>query len=63
MTDVIIAVAVFVAIVSLADVYYDLADMIMPHADPFSEVLLLLVVPSLFLAVILSLGISAMRSN
>lgn len=62
-TDVVIAVAVFIATIRIAPILYDLMDPVQANADPFSLALMQLVIPSIFIAIILSIGISAVREN
>lgn len=61
LTDVVLSLFVLVATISLAPTIYRFIGMVTAEADPFSELLLMLVVPMLFLALIISVGVSARR--
>jgi hypothetical protein len=61
LVDVILSLFVLVATISLAPTIYRFIGMVTAEADPFSELLLMLVVPMLFLALIISVGVSARR--
>lgn len=61
LTDVIIAGVVVVASVAASPVYYDLIGPIAAEADPFSALMLQLIVPSIFIGIIISVGVSARR--
>lgn len=63
LTDVVIAAIVSIAAVALAPVYYDMIGVITADADPLSELMLQLVVPFLFLGIIISVGVSARRTD
>lgn len=60
-TDVVMAAVVTIVSLALSPVYYDLVDTITAHAGPLGTVLLELVVPFLYLGIIISVGVSAMR--
>lgn len=50
---------VLVGLLALAPIFYRFIDMATASADPFSSLLLQLVVPLLFIALIISVGVSA----
>jgi hypothetical protein len=57
--DVFMSFLVLISMLALAPVIYQFIGMVRVEADPFSALLLGLVVPLLFLALILSMGVSA----
>lgn len=61
LVDVIMAGVVMVVILVTAPVWYTFADMAAADADPFSALLMRLIVPSLLLALAISAGVSARR--
>lgn len=61
LTDVIVAAAVIIAVIGITPVYYDLIAPVSAEADAFSALMLQLIVPSLFLGIIISIGVSARR--
>lgn len=62
LVDVILMLIVVVSIVVTAPFYYAFTAMAAANADPFSALLLRLVVPLMILAAIISIGVSARRS-
>lgn len=60
-TDAIMAFAIVVALLALAPVLFEFTAMIGGEADPLSGLILQLVVPLFFVAVIISVGVSAKR--
>lgn len=60
-TDVVSAVAAVIAAVALAPLYYVFIDRLAAESGPLTSVLLELVVPSIMLALVISIGISAAR--
>lgn len=63
LTDIIIAAVVVIAGVATSPVYYELIGPIAAEADPFSQLMLQLVVPSIFMGTIISIGVSARRAT
>lgn len=63
LTDIVVAAIVTIAAAALGPVYYDMISVITADADPLSELMLQLVVPFLFLGIIISMGVSARRSD
>ncbi|QLD84612.1 hypothetical protein HWV23_02430 [Natronomonas halophila] len=63
LTDVVLTLFVLVATISLAPTIYHFIGMVSAEADPFSSLLLQLVVPALFIGLILSVGVSARRGT
>jgi len=59
LADAVLSLLVLVAMLVLAPVIYQFIGMARSEADPFSALLLGLVVPLLFLALLLSMGVSA----
>lgn len=59
MVDVIMTFVVLVGLVGIAPWLYDLVDMLQGPADPLTGTLLALMIPLLFIALILSMGVSA----
>lgn len=57
--DVIMTFAVVVALIGIAPWLYDIIEMLQTEADPLTGALLALFVPLLFVAVLLSMGVSA----
>lgn len=63
LVDVAMTFLILVALMSLAPHYFTFTDMITSDADSFSALLLDLVVPTLFIALLLSVGVSARRGS
>lgn len=61
LVDVAMTFFVLVALVALSPWYWHFIDMVVAEADPFSSILLRLILPVLFIALLLSIGISARR--
>lgn len=59
LVDVIIGVAVIVAVVALAPVWNHFIGLASSAADPFTQTVLQLAIPLMLLGVIVSLGVSA----
>ncbi len=59
LVDVILALLVLVPLMVLAPFFYKFIGMVSKSADPFSALLLQLFVPFLFIALIVSVGVSA----
>ena len=59
MTDVVLLGVVSVMAFALAPIYYDMIALVRPHAGPFGDMLLELIVPFVFLGIIISAGVSA----
>lgn len=63
LVDVVMTFFIVVSLLALAPTFYTFTDMIVPKADSFSALLLRLVVPFLFIALIVSVGVSARRGG
>lgn len=63
LVDVLLTFFVLVGLLVLAPNYYKFIDMVSAEADPFSSILLQMVVPLLFIALIVSVGVSARGSR
>lgn len=61
LVDIVMTFFLVVAIIVLAPFFYEFTDMVSTEADPFSALLLELVLPILVIALIISVGISAKR--
>jgi len=61
--DVIMMLSVIVTIVVTAPFYYEFTSMVAAEADPFTSLLLQLVLPGIILGAILSIGVSARRAT
>lgn len=59
LTDTVVGMFVFVALISVAPFFYTFIGMASGSADPFTALLMQLTVPLLFIALIVSLGVSA----
>lgn len=59
LVDMIIGVTVLIPILVLAPVIWKFIDMIVPRADPFTQLLLSLTIPLLLLSFVVSMGVSA----
>lgn len=63
LVDAVLTFFVLVAVVVTAPFYYKFIGMVSGEADPFSALLLQLVVPLMLLALIISVGVSARRGG
>jgi hypothetical protein len=63
MTDVLLTVFVLVAIIVTAPFWYKFIGMVSAEADPFTSLVLQLVVPILLVGLIVSAGVSARRAG
>lgn len=63
LVDAIMSFVVLVALLVLAPHIYNFLDMVRSVADPFSATLMQLFVPFLFLAILISIGVSAKRGG
>lgn len=63
LVDVIMGVVVLVAVLVMAPWLYEFIGMMAGEADPFSRLVLQLLVPSLLIAVVISVGVSARRGG
>ena len=61
LTDAIMAFVVIVALLATSPILFEFSAMVGSAADPLSSLVLQLVVPLLFVAVIISVGVSARR--
>lgn len=61
--DSLLTVIVLVGLIALAPIFAKFTGMITSAADPFSSLLFQLAIPSLFIALILSVGVSARRGG
>lgn len=61
LTDAIMAFVVIVALLATSPILFEFSAMVGSEADPLSSLVLQLVVPLLFVAVIISVGVSARR--
>lgn len=61
LVDVVLTFFVLVSIIVLAPVFYRFIGMVSAEADPFSGLLLQLMVPLLIIGLIVSVGVSARR--
>lgn len=61
LTDIVLTFALLVALMVLAPVIYEFVGMVSSTADPLSGMLLQLAIPLLFIALIVSVGVSARR--
>lgn len=61
LVDVVLTFFTLVPIIVLAPVFYKFTGMASSEADPFSSLLLQLVLPMLIIALIISVGVSARR--
>jgi len=59
LTDVVTGALVLVALIALAPFFYTFAGMASSTADPFSGLLLQLVVPVIFIGLLISIAVSA----
>jgi hypothetical protein len=62
-TDVILGLVVLVALIVTAPFWYQFIGMASGEADPFTSLVLQLIVPFLFIALIVSIGASARRAG
>jgi hypothetical protein len=62
-TDVVLTLVVLVGLIAVAPFFYKFTGMVASEADPFTSLVLQLVVPLLFLGVIVSVGASARRAG
>ena len=62
-TDAIAGAATVAAAAGTAPLYYDLMEPVTTGAGPLTSILMELVVPSIFLGVVISLGASALREE
>jgi len=60
-TDAIMTFVVVVALLALSPIFFEFSAMVGTEADPLSGMILQLVVPLFFVAVIVSVGVSAKR--
>lgn len=63
LVDVVLTFFTLVPIIVLAPVFYKFTGMASSEADPFSSLLLQLVLPMLIIALIISVGVSARRGS
>lgn len=63
LVDVAMTFFVLVAMIVLSPWYWHFIDMVAAEADPFSSILLRLVLPLLFIVLIMSIGVSARRGG
>lgn len=63
LVDAVMTFFVLAGILTLAPIFYRFIDMAAAEADPFSSLLLQLVVPLLFITLLLSVGVSARRQR
>lgn len=63
LVDVTMGFLLLVAIIALAPTIFEFVDMAVGSADQFSALLLGLIVPILFVALIISMGVSARRGG
>jgi len=61
LVDVVLTMFVLVGIIALAPIFYKFTGMVSAQADPFSGLLLQLVLPMLIIALLISVGVSARR--
>jgi len=62
LSDVVLTFFGIVALLALAPVLTRFQDMVAAEADPFSALLLRLVIPAIILGILLSVGVSARRT-
>lgn len=62
-TDVLLTLLVVVGLIVTAPLYYKFIGMVSAQADPFTSLVLQLVVPLLFISVIVGAGASARRAG
>lgn len=62
LSDVVLTFFGLVALLALAPVFTRFQNMVAAEADPFSAILLRLVVPALIIGILLSVGVSARRT-
>jgi len=62
LSDVVLTFFGMVALLALAPVFGQFQDMVAAEADPFSALLLRLVVPAIIIGILLSVGVSARRT-
>lgn len=60
-TDGIITFVTMVALLALSPIFFEFATLVQGEADPLSGMVLSLVVPLLFVAILISVGVSARR--
>lgn len=60
-TDGIITFVTMVALLALSPLFFEFATLVQSEADPLSGMVLSLVVPLLFVAILISVGVSARR--
>lgn len=63
LSDVILTFFTLVGIIATAPFWYKFIGMVAAEADPFSSLLLQLMVPLLIIALIISVGVSARRGS
>jgi hypothetical protein len=62
LSDVVLTFFGLVALLALAPVFGRFTDMITQTADPFSSILVQLIIPGIIIGILLSVGVSARRS-
>lgn len=62
LSDVVLTFFGLVALLSLAPVFGKFTGMITSTADPFSSILAQLIIPSIIIGILISVGVSARRS-
>jgi len=60
-TDGIITFVTMVALLALSPVFFEFSTIVQSEADPLSGLILSIVVPLFFLAILISVGVSARR--
>lgn len=63
LVDAVVGLLVLVSIMALAPLMYNFTDMVVAEADPFSSLLLRLVLPLLIIGFVVSIGVSARRGG
>lgn len=63
LVDALMSFFVLVAVIALAPQFYRFTGMAASSADPFSSLLLQLVMPTIIIALMLSIGVSAVRGR
>lgn len=61
LVDVALAFFVLVAMLALGPYYYKFVGMASTDADPFSSLLLQLILPTMYIGLVISIGVSARR--
>lgn len=61
LTDIVLSMVLLVALMVLAPIIFEFTAMVGTEADPLSSLVLQLVVPMFFIALIVSVGVSARR--